>query len=89
MQKDFNDLVTAVEQIGRGVELLAEMLPIGTILPSVYPLEKFQETFGNGWILADGQGINPDSKFYKQTGRNVVPNMVGHVASVNFFIRIY
>jgi hypothetical protein len=88
MEKEFNDSMMTLQNLGSLVETLLGNLPIGTYLPSSMSLVAFQKVMGVNWILANGQKVNTDSAFYTQTGQANVVNLVGHVATLNFFVRI-
>lgn len=88
MEKEFNDAMTTLETLGVEVEGLKNPFPVGTLISSVLSVDKFQSWMGRNWILANGQGVLESSQYFRQTGSLTVPNLTGHIAGINFFVRI-
>jgi hypothetical protein len=51
--------------------------PVGTIISSMLPYEKFQKEAGAFWKPADGRKVSTKSRYTKLTGKKALPDLRG------------
>lgn len=72
----------SIKQAGAVAKLARPLVPIGTVIPSLLPPEKFENVMGSlqdsaaesVWVLADGREVR-GSTYAKLTGDSNVPNL--------------
>lgn len=87
MVKEFNDLVLAIEEIQRRLNI-PYSLPITTVIMSDSTnIDTWRMIAGQGWILADGSEVE-GSGYQRVTGKNTVPDLRGQFVGTNLKLYI-
>jgi hypothetical protein len=62
--------IESLEQVQRPIDF-----PVGTVIASILPFEKFRKEAGDFWMPADGRKISTESKYARLTGKKTLPDL--------------